>query len=1258
MIMHLGRRRPTGGSLLVRAAMADQVHIRLLGGFTVAVDDRPVAAGVWRLRKARSLLKLLCLAPGHRMHRERLYDLLWPGLDGTAAANNLHQVLHAVRRALAATGAPGDVVVLRDDMVLLGPGGGVRIDLDDFDEAARRAAAGGSADHRAALAVAGTGLLPEDRYEAWASAAAEALETRCRALRLGLAEALEREHRAAEALEVLRALTDEDPLHEPGRRALMRVLADAGRRREALAAYEQLRDTLHRDTGTDPDPQTRRLYRELLADSVETRTPQAGPAPSTSPEHHEPATPTSQPASARAREQPAPASQPASLHTHEPPAPTSQPASTEQRHPAAPASHPASPERRHPAARAVRQQREPSARTSWHRSTGAGGSRWPVSRHRLPAPATELIGREREVAEVEEMLGRSGLLTLTGAGGCGKTRLALAVAARRGDGFRDGAWFVDLAGLAEPDLVSEAVAAALELHLPPYGGGRDALIAQLGGRQLLLVLDNCEHLIDACAALASAVIAHCPDVFILATSREALRSYGERTFRVPSLSLADPRRLPSVAELGRFASVRLFVERAADAAPGFRLTAANAAAVAQICFRLDGMPLALELAAARVRVLAPRQIAERLDDALALLGRGSRRGATRQETLLATLEWSHRLLDDEEKRLFRRLSVFAGGISLAAAEEVCAEGPRGDSVLDVLGRLADKSLVSVERLQDEVRYRLPETIRQYAADRLRAAGEAAAVEARHRRFYLALAEARDREPPTGVSGATSLELEADYGNLRAALRSLLRHEPDRALRLAVALRSFWPERGHLAEGRRWLDDTLAAAPQPSPERARALMGRAVLAIRLGDGSPLEGIAEQIVGIHRDRHDPAALAYAHCQQAVLLWMRGAWDRARTALDLARALADAAGEPSVLAVAAHLEGVWAVCRGEGTVAREACRESLRLLDGVGAGGGPFFPVMTPGYTLRDDGTGPVSLFFEETVLAGRTVGPSRARGYALATLAWADRLDGDTAAATEAAEGSVDRFRALDDPHGESLALNALGNIHRSRGDHDAARTYLDAALSIRRRLGDRREQGITLGCLGLLHLARGDAESAEATFARVLAGFEEADDIPGVTNSLLHLGLVARVAGDPARARALLARAERLVEVAGSTCAAGWVALMLAQLRHEAGEDSSARATAARAADLFARLGDTRGPAALRRAVPARADEPAKSADPVEPAESTKPAEPAKRAKSTDPAEPAKSTKPGDPAKPADPAEPAESTKPAEPAESVGKAAAE
>ncbi|MFJ7149151.1 AfsR/SARP family transcriptional regulator [Streptomyces sp. NPDC100445] len=1077
--------------------MAGDVRIRLLGGFGVAVGDRPVTAGAWRLRKARSLLKVLSLAPGHQVHRERLYDLLWPDLERRAAAHNLHQVLYAARRALTGTGAAGEVLVLRDDLVLLGPDGGVRIDVEEFEEAARRACHdGGAAQLGAALALAGPGLLPEDRYEPWAREAADALAVRCAAVRWRLAEALRREDRTAEAIEVLRTLLAADPLHEPASRALMEALAAAGRRREALAVYEGLRDALLGDGGADPDPRTRRLYRTLLAGSVQPR------------------------------------------------------------------------EERQEERRAAPREGERVA-----------------PRHNLPAQPGPLIGRRRETAEVEALLGRSRLLTLTGSGGCGKTRLALAVAERLTGAYRDGVWFVDLAALTEPHLVPDAVAAVLGLQLPASGSARESLVSQLCGRELLLVLDNCEHLVDACAAVVSEVVARCPGITVLATSRELLRSYGERTFRVPSLSLPDPDRLPSLAELGGYASVRLFVERAGEACPGFGLTADNAAAVAQICFRLDGIPLALELAAARVRVLAPHQIVERLDDAVALLGRGSRRPVTRQETLLAALEWSHRLLDADERCLLRRLAVFTGGFPLAAAQEVGAGDAGPGRVLDLLGRLVDKSLVSVEPRPDEVRYRLLETVRQYAAGRLRAAGELAATEARHRRFYLELAERRDREPATGLSGATSLELEADYGNLRAALSSLLRSDPPTALRMAVALWLFWSERGRLAEGRRWLDAALAAAPGPSPQRARALMGQGVLAVRLGDGSPLADIGARIVRVQERRRDPAAPAYARYQQAVLLWMSGAWQPAREALDTACALARDADAPSVLAAAAHAEGVWAVCRGDGAEARAACERGLRLLAEVPADTGPFLVVMTPGYVSEEDRAGQVSLFFEETVLTGRAVGAARARGYLLADLAWAARLEGDAGAAVAAAEDSAACFHALADPYGRSLALNLLGNICRSRGVYAAAREHLDAALAIRRTLGDRREEDITLGCLGLLRLARGDTEGARVSIAGALAHFEETDDIPGTTNSLLHLALVARAAGETARARALLTRALRLEHTAGSACAAGWVALMLARLAWRAGDRDTARAAAARARELFARLGDPRGAAVLERTAP-------------------------------------------------------------------------
>ncbi|MCD0481059.1 tetratricopeptide repeat protein [Streptacidiphilus sp. ASG 303] len=1112
--------------------MSDNVRISLFGGFRVVVGDRPVAAGEWRLRKARTLLKLLALAPGHRLHRDRVYDLLWPDLDPAAAANNLHQVLHAARRALTAAGAPGDVVVLRDDTVVLGPEGGVRVDLDDLEEAARRASAGGgSAEYRAALDLAGGELLPEDAYEPWTQEARDAADVRRTRLRAGLAGALEREGRPAEAVEVLEALAAEDGFDEPVRRALMRTLAAAGRRREALAVYERLRDALRSGTGSDPDPQTRRLYRTLLAGSVEDGDGDGDG--------------------------------------------------------------------------------DGNAIGDGNRngdgSEDGGPGPGPAPRHNLPAQTTSFVGRERETAEVEELLARSRLVTLTGPGGCGKTRLALAVAARRTGAVRDGVWFVDLAAFTEPGLVPDAVAEVLGVRLPRSGGTAAALAARLAGRELLLVLDNCEHLVDACAALVAEVLARCPGVTVLATGREPLRAYGERTWRVPSLGLPDPRRLPAPAALGRFASVRLFTERAAEVAPGFRLGPGNAAAVAQICFRLDGMPLALELAAAQVRVLEPRQVADRLDDALTLLGQGGRRAVTRQRTLLATLEWSHRLLDPGERRLLRRLAVFAGSFSLAGVEEVCGEDGDPDGVLGALGRLVDKSLVLVERHGGEARYRLLETIRQYARERLREAGEQAGTERRHRRFYLALAEAYEPEPQpgagsergqghgqgqgAGVPGGTPVQLEADHDNLRAALGSALGSDPETALRLAVALRLFWTERGYFAEGRHRLESALAAAPEPTPLRARALAALAVLAIRLGDCSRPVSAAAEAVAVHRAGRDRAALAYALHRQSVLLWMCGAWDAADRALDEACALARGAPTarvPAVLAAAAYQRGIRAASLGDGAAARAAFAGSLDLLADLDGATGPFLPVMTPGYVVEEGAGGRVSVYFEETVLAGRLVGAAQARGYALANLAWAARLDGDTDGAAAAAERSAACFRDLGDPRGESLALNALGNICRARGDRAAARRHLEASLAVRRRLGDRREVGITLGCLGLLALSAGDLDGARAAVGRALAGFEEADDVPGRTNSLLHLGLVARAAGDTAAARALLVRAQELEHVAGSRCAAGWVAVVLARLAEEAGDRVGADAATARARALFTGPGDARGLAHLRRTGPAAA----------------------------------------------------------------------
>lgn len=355
----------------------------------------------------------------------------------------------------------------------------------------------------------------------------------------------------------------------------------------------------------------------------------------------------------------------------------------------------------------------------------------------LPIQLTSFIGREKEILEIKRLLGATRLLTLTGAGGAGKTRLSLQVATDLLDGFKDGAWFIELAPLSDPNLVPQTIAASLGLQNQSARPMLDALNDYLKEKNLLLVLDNCEHLIQACAESADALLHYSPRIKILATSREALGIAGETIFRVPSLSLPDANKLPPLDVLSQYESVRLFTDRAFSAQPNFVLTGENASAIAKICHRLDGIPLAIELAAARIKALKPEEIAARLDDSFRLLTGGSRTAPTRQQTLRGTINWSYDLLSEPERALLRQLSVFTGGWMLEAAEAVCTDI---SDVLDVLSRLIDKSLIIVEAHDSATRYRSLETIRQYAHEKLVESGEHENAQNRHLEYYLKLAE--------------------------------------------------------------------------------------------------------------------------------------------------------------------------------------------------------------------------------------------------------------------------------------------------------------------------------------------------------------------------------------------------------------------------------------------------------------------------------------------------------------------------------------
>ncbi len=410
----------------------------------------------------------------------------------------------------------------------------------------------------------------------------------------------------------------------------------------------------------------------------------------------------------------------------------------------------------------------------------------------LPQQVTSFIGREQALAELKRLLARVRLLTLTGSGGRGKTRLGLQVAAEFLERFPDGVWWVELSPLTDPDLVPQTVAMVLGLKETPGKPITQTLVEHLGDRRLLIMLDNCEHLLDSAARLVDTLLRQCQPLTILASSREALGIGGEQTYRVPSLSQPDPKQRHTPASVATFEAVQLFTDRALLARTDFQVTDQNASTVASICFRLDGIPLAIELAAARVRSLSADEINSKLDERFRLLTGGPRTALPRQQTLRSLIDWSYDLLRDPEKLLLQRLSVFAGGWLLEAAEQVCAyDGVEARDVLDLLTSLCDKSLVVVEQNDGDSRYRLLETVRQYSRERLLESGSGEAVRDQHRDYFLTLAEEVGPRLAGGDQAVWLRRLEAEHDNLRSSLEwSNAAAGPETGLRFCVALGQF------------------------------------------------------------------------------------------------------------------------------------------------------------------------------------------------------------------------------------------------------------------------------------------------------------------------------------------------------------------------------------------------------------------------------------------------------------------------------------
>ncbi len=515
----------------------------------------------------------------------------------------------------------------------------------------------------------------------------------------------------------------------------------------------------------------------------------------------------------------------------------------------------------------------------------------------LPQPLSSFIGREREITDTRQMLAKARLLTLTGAGGAGKTRLAVELARGLQDHYADGVWFVELAAITDGALVPHAVGIVLGMQEATGQVIDEMLSADLGTKNCLLVLDNCEHVVGACAQLVTGLLSRCAQVTVLATSREALGISGEAIYRVPSLSVPAEAGLLTADLVLASESGRLFVERGQASSADYRMTDQGAEAVAQICRRLDGIPLAIELAAARVRVLTVQQIAGRLDDRFRLLVGGNRSALPRQQTLRSLIDWSYDLLLSDERTMLNRLSVFAGGCSLEAAEAVCPGGGIDASeVLDLLTALTDKSLLIKDEQNDEARFRLLETIRQYSAVRLQDSGEAEGVRARHLAHFAQLAEMAAPEliGPNQVRWYEALE--RDHDNLRTALDFAREYDRISCLRMAANLWRFWYTRGYVREGQDRIESALTQdiSAQPSLARATALFGLAGLVFSQGDQVKARQLLDECRSMRKGLGDRRGEAQATLNLSVIARATGEYGLARSLISASLEFSRAEGD----------------------------------------------------------------------------------------------------------------------------------------------------------------------------------------------------------------------------------------------------------------------------------------------------------------------------------------------------------------------------
>jgi predicted ATPase/DNA-binding SARP family transcriptional activator len=803
-----------------------------------------------------------------------------------------------------------------------------------------------------------------------------------------------------------------------------------------------------------------------------------------------------------------------------------------------------------------------------------------VAASNLPARLTSFVGRQRELRDVERLLRATRLLTLTGTGGTGKTRLALEAAQAARGRYPDGVWLVELAATGLDADVPRALASAFGLREAPGVGLLDAAVRHIGDRRLLVLLDNCEHVAAGSATLCGQLLARCPNLQILATSRKPLHIGGELLFRVPSLAISDPAEVVRIEDVEGVDSIRLFLDRASAADPAFELTDQNVRSISELCFHLDGLPLAIELAASRAATIPVSLLADRLEERFELLVEGSRTALTRQQTLRATIDWSYELLSADQAAVFRAISVLGPRLSLEAVEAVSEHvGLRRGRILSILGELADQSLVVPDTTSRAPRFRMLETIREYAHERLVHSGELAIVEAAQIAWAIATVSRSATLP--GDQWADGFRgLEDEHDSLRAALDRAMHSNTAAALELSEGMWPFWLWNGHLVEGRNRLHDALAAEPAVTQTRGRALIGLAAISARSGDRLSYTTASRQALDVFNEVTDVPQHCRALHMLASAKWTFEDLGAARTALESALELAGAAGFESGRGASLGGLAIVELSANDPDLARRRIDEAIEAFQRAATRAGneaATLDFLNIGeFVVPEPATGRHRLLFEETFGPFRDVSAAVAAASARANRGAMRRILGDPIGARSDLEASLAEFDALGDERGQAQTLGRLGCLAVAVGEIEEARRKLTASLKIRVRLGDSRGVSLTETNLARLETLSGEFDRADSLLASALGAFRRRGDTWAMPAALANLASLAMQRGALAEARDYL---EQSLTSSRAVRRGKWVAWRLVELAALAdlqGDEAAVASFVDQARPMFEAIDDRQG----------------------------------------------------------------------------------